>query len=90
MLSIICKGKPKELNSNTISTKRCHGIKLQKAYYMLLQTSPNPSLLYLFNGNTLSYEENISIGFTSEEILTTHIVVMDHKKCKIKIVYIQF
>jgi hypothetical protein len=54
MLSIICKGKPKELNSNTISTKTCHGIKLQNAYYMLLQTPPNPSLLYLFNGNTLS------------------------------------
>jgi hypothetical protein len=73
---------------NIISTKALIGIKLQKKNLILLQKSPYPFLWYSFNTNTSSWEENISINYICEEILTIPIVIMDYNMCKIEIVYV--
>ncbi len=64
---MICKGKSQLLNSNMIQQKTLDDTKLQNQNYILLQTSLDPLLLYLFNANILSWEEKASIGSISEE-----------------------
>jgi hypothetical protein len=73
---------------NIISTKTLIGIKPQKTNLILVQKSPYPLLWYSSNINVSSWEENISINYICEEILTIPIVVMDYNMCKIKIVYV--
>lgn len=67
---------------NIISTKTLIGIKPQKTNLILLQKSPYPLLWYSSNINTSTWEENISINYICEEILTIPIVIMDYNMCK--------
>jgi hypothetical protein len=55
--TMICKRKLQKLNSNMISTKSCHGIKLQQTNPNLLQMSLDPSSLCSFYVNTSSWEK---------------------------------
>lgn len=50
-----------------IQQKTLDDTKLQNQNYILLQTSLDPLLLYLFNANILSWEEKASIGSINEE-----------------------
>jgi hypothetical protein len=65
-LYMTCKGKLQKLNSNVNSTKTFDDIEPHKRHFILLQTSLDPSILHSSNANVLSWEENISMSFTSE------------------------
>jgi hypothetical protein len=64
-----CEGKVQKLNSNVNSTKTLDYIEPHKTFYILLQTSLDPSTLYSSNANALLWEENISMSFISENSL---------------------
>jgi hypothetical protein len=55
--TMICKRILQKLNSNMISTKACHGIKLQQTNPNLLQTSQDPSSSCSSYVNTSSWEK---------------------------------
>jgi len=80
--ALICKGKQRELNSDTILTKTFNDTKPQNKSYPTTNKFRSITIV-LSNVNPSSWEEKILISSISEKRLTSCIVVMDHNMFKL-------